>query len=319
MTPWLADAAARVDAAIASGRLAHAILVHEDPGAGGAALADWIAERRLGPGAASRGHPDLTRIAPTEESRQIRIDDVRSLGAELALTSHAGGEKVAIVAPADALNALAANALLKTLEDPPPRSLIVLVASMPSRLPVTVRSRCLVLRVRAPAPQVTRAWLEASRPGPWERAIHVVGNAPLVLAALDPHAIDALWTETDRALRDVEAGAGDPPALGERFGRGEPLLRLACVETWLTDRVRDRVGGEGATRELRGRPHLPGAGRNLNIASLFELLDAVRDLRSRIDTPINKALAFERLLWLLAAAAGAGAGRHDPIRGSGRR
>ena len=62
--------------------------------------------------------------APEESGRQIRIEQVRELAAELALTSHAGGYKVAVLSPADALNRFAANALLKTLEEPQPRTLL---------------------------------------------------------------------------------------------------------------------------------------------------------------------------------------------------
>ena len=70
--------------------------------------------------------------------------------ADLALTSHQGGYKVGILAPADSLNRFAANALLKTLEEPPPRTLLILVASEPSRLPATILSRCQRIQLRAP-------------------------------------------------------------------------------------------------------------------------------------------------------------------------
>ncbi len=93
------------------------------------------------------------RVSLVEESRQIRIEQVRELADELALTSHQGGYKVGILTPADALNRFAANALLKTLEEPPARTLLILVATQPSRLPATILSRCQRLRVRAPEPR----------------------------------------------------------------------------------------------------------------------------------------------------------------------
>jgi DNA polymerase-3 subunit delta' len=147
MPPWIAPAAAALTAANLAGRLPHALLIHEAPGAGGDWLAHWAArlalcERRgeapCGKCAACRRalawrHPDLTLVTPLEESRQVRIEQVRDLGAELALTSHAGGYKVGVLTPADSMNRFAANALLKTLEEPPARTLLVLVASQPSR------------------------------------------------------------------------------------------------------------------------------------------------------------------------------------------
>src|SRR2546430_17125131 len=72
----------------------------------------------------SQQHPDLAWVRTAEDSQQIRIEQVRDLAADLALTSHAGGYKVGILTPAEALNRFAANALLKTLEEPPARTQI---------------------------------------------------------------------------------------------------------------------------------------------------------------------------------------------------
>ena len=69
--------------------------------------------------------------ALVEDSKQIRIEQARELSAHLALASHQGGYKVALIEPADALNWNAANALLKTLEEPPPRTVLILVAQQP--------------------------------------------------------------------------------------------------------------------------------------------------------------------------------------------
>src|SRR6185503_642307 len=108
-------------------------------------------------------HPDLTRIVPIEESKQLRIEQVRELGEELSLTSHQGGYKVGILSPADSMNRFAANALLKTLEEPPARTLLILVASQPSRLPATILSRCQKLKVRAPTRAESLEWLQATQ------------------------------------------------------------------------------------------------------------------------------------------------------------
>ena len=145
---WFNPACEEVAAAYANGRLAHALLIHEDPGAGGFELARWIAklvncrERGRTPCGkckecqwiASDQHPDVTRLSPQDESAYILIEAVRDLIADLALTAHGQGYKVAILSPADALYHNAAQSLLKTLEEPPPRTLLLLVASQPSRL-----------------------------------------------------------------------------------------------------------------------------------------------------------------------------------------
>jgi DNA polymerase III subunit delta' len=85
-------------------------------------------------------HPDFLLISP--ESGQIRVEEIRAIDEMLSLKAFEGRYKVVIVDDADAMNQYAANAFLKTLEEPPEESLIILVSSNPGRLPDTVRSRC---------------------------------------------------------------------------------------------------------------------------------------------------------------------------------
>src|SRR5450631_1062843 len=80
-------------------------------------------------------HPDFITVAPIEDSKLIRIEQIRELTEQLTLTAHGGGATAVLIAPADTLNANAANALLKTLEEPRPGVTLLLVASVPSRLP----------------------------------------------------------------------------------------------------------------------------------------------------------------------------------------
>jgi DNA polymerase III subunit delta' len=252
---------------------------------------------------ASGQHPDLMRVGLVEESKQLRIEQVRDLAEELSLTSHQGGYKVGILSPADALNNFAANALLKTLEEPPPRTLLILVATQPSRLPPTILSRCQRLRVRAPSRAAALEWLQKTRgAGDWNAVLDLLGDAPFLAADADPKAIPALGQETRRTLEEIESGAADPVATAERWSRSEPTLRLRCFENWLTDRIRRHITPAGNSVEMRSAVHLPRPVSILNIRGLFELADGVRDLRSAHDVPINRSLAIEMLLRRLAPA-----------------
>ena len=85
-------------------------------------------------------HPDLKLISP--EDRQIKIDEIRLVDEALSFRPFEGRKKVVIVDDADAMNIAAANAFLKTLEEPPEDSVIILISSRPDRLPATIRSRC---------------------------------------------------------------------------------------------------------------------------------------------------------------------------------
>jgi DNA polymerase-3 subunit delta' len=308
--PWLRGELDSLQAAHAAGRLSHAILIHASPGIGGDWLAAWIARLALCTGHAppcgkctacqrvrALQHPDLSLVQPEEDSTQIRIEQVRDLSQELALTSHQGRGKVAIVTPADALNRFAANALLKTLEEPAPETVLVLVAAHPSRLPPTIRSRCQLIKVAAPSREASIAWLERTAgKADWGAILDTIGEAPLIAATLDASQIAAVRAEVHDALVEASEGRLDPVATAERWSRSELLLRLGCFESWLTDRIYRATGVADESRELRSGAHLQAEPSPLNIQSLFGLVDGVREMRSLLDTPLNKSLALEQLL-----------------------
>jgi DNA polymerase III subunit delta' len=87
-------------------------------------------------------HPDLSLIEPEEEGKQIKIAQIRELIEYVTLKSFSGNLKIVIIEPADAMNRATANALLKTLEEPPSQSMLFLLSHQPSNLPITIRSRC---------------------------------------------------------------------------------------------------------------------------------------------------------------------------------
>jgi DNA polymerase-3 subunit delta' len=302
---WFAPATAEVNSAFAAGRLAHGLLIHEDPGAGGLQLARWIAQRvncaeqgRAPCGecqnckwAAADQHPDITLLRPEEDSQYIKVEAVRALIADLTLTAHGRGYKIAILEPADALYPNAANSLLKTLEEPPPRTVLMLVTSQPSRLLPTLRSRCSRLRLAGPDRKQAAAFLaEARGPGPWEDALAATGAGPYALLDADAAALADLRADTLRTLRDIGTGNVQPPAVADKWARGELSTRLACVESWVTERILESTS-------IRDVTHLSGSGLAPNICRLFDLSDAVRDMRKIAHTSINKAMAVEALLW----------------------
>jgi DNA polymerase III subunit delta' len=316
---WLAAAMSALDAAHEQGRMPHALLIHEAPGTGGDWLATWAAALVLcerGKAApcgecsacrrvASFHHPDVNWVRPQEDSRQIRIEQVRELSGDLALTSHSGGYKVGILTPADALNRFAANALLKTLEEPPARTLLILVATEPSRLPPTVLSRCQRLRIRAPERAESIAWLTTTRgKGDWDAALDTLGEAPMQVAQADPAELAEVGADTRKTLEALTAGRTDPVAAAERWARSQLPLRLLCFENWLTERIRGGEGGGALLAEMRAGPYLSGAGPFLNIRELFGLVDEVRDLRATLDVPLNRGVALEALFRRLAPAGG---------------
>ncbi len=314
---WLAPQLQALRRARAQERMPHALLIQDAPGAGGAQLALLAAQTALcaEPEApcgrcreclrvAARAHPDLWFLAPEEDSIQIRIDQVRALTDALVLTGHGAAASVAIIEPADMLTPSSANALLKTLEEPRAGVLIVLVAQVSARLPATVLSRCLRLRVRPPSRSECLAWLREQRgEGDWEAALDVLGNAPLRALAADPAQLRALRDETESHLAGALSGGLDIAPAAERWAQRDAFeLRLLCAENWVTRRIGALTAAAGSLPELHTGTHLPAANSSMNIRGLIRLMDALYELRRLATTTINKSLAVEQLLWQLRAA-----------------
>jgi DNA polymerase-3 subunit delta' len=131
-------------AGLEKGRLGHAYVVHGSPrGLGGQFVTEFLSVLLEDPErVAQKRHPDVHYLEPESKSRVLDVQQLRKLGATLSQTSFSNGWKVAVILYADRMNVNAANAFLKTLEEPSPRTLIFLVSEQPGALLATITSRC---------------------------------------------------------------------------------------------------------------------------------------------------------------------------------
>ena len=266
--------------ALEGGRMHHAWLLVGPEGIGKATLAYRFARSVLAEGeTVDRDHPVFRKVAALSHpnlllirrswiekskrySQWIGVDEVRRLRAFLGNTAGEGGWRVVIVDRADELNQNAANALLKTLEEPPSKTLFLLISSAEGRLPVTIRSRARTLRVSAlgekDLKEAVRAALDrdsreadtktlttalALSQGSVRRALELVASDGIALYDAIVAALAALPDiDGPRLHREVErlAGAGDT----ERFDLYLSLL-LGLIERL----IRFTATGEGATLE----------------------------------------------------------------------
>jgi DNA polymerase-3 subunit delta' len=317
LPPWLDKAAAQLQRAHANQRMPHALLLHEAPGAGGELFATWAAQLLLCTGAtpacgqcrscqrvARNEHPDYRIIVPDPELKlgQITVDQVRDLGAGLALSSHEGAGTCVLIKPAHALNRFSANALLKTLEEPRPGVLLILLTSSPSLLPATLRSRCLRLRLPAPDRESALVWLQAQRPAgreAWSAALDVLGVAPLEALGSDLEQLQGIRADVLAVLQDARQGRVDVVRTAAHWSKDDLGLRLRCIENCLTGWVLHAPGSRPEAPELRAGAQLQTGGLDINIRSALGLVDGVRELQRQLGTPLNKPLALERYFWLL--------------------
>jgi DNA polymerase-3 subunit delta' len=195
--PWHQEPWRRVSQAHTAGRLPHAILLAGPSGLGKSAFARRLAYSLVCTGQGESGdacgrcsacrqtragsHPDLQIVMPEETGKQIRIDAIRGLTEKSVLSVQETGYRVFVIEPADAMNRAAANALLKTLEEPSSRTLLILVSSHPDRLAATIRSRCQMLSFRIPARAEVHSWLAAQIGGSenLDELLAVSGGAPM--------------------------------------------------------------------------------------------------------------------------------------------
>jgi DNA polymerase-3 subunit delta' len=185
--PWQKSQWQQVTHLITTGRLPHALFLHGNQGLGKADFALSLANALLckQPTAehqacgtcqtclllAAGTHPDLHYLRPTaaenstskKPALNIRINDVRALCDKLNQTSQYGGYRVAIIEQADQLTLSAANSLLKTLEEPGKDVLMILTSARSHRLPVTIRSRCQLLRFTMPGEEQSLHWLKENQ------------------------------------------------------------------------------------------------------------------------------------------------------------
>lgn len=257
--------------------------------------------------AAGGNHPDIRWIAPEEEGKAIRIDAIRELIGQSALTAQARGLRVFVVDPADAMNPAAANALLKTLEEPPPSSCLLLVSSRPHRLPQTILSRCQRLLFRNPEPEIARRWLAQHAAevteAALETALALAGGAPLTALAFLQEQEQEL-EETVRVATELEQlarRAAQPLEVARRWS-GQPVDRqLARLRRVLFDLARAQAGPE------RGRRYLPQKAAGLqkwaggiDLRMIFRYLDEMNRFEREMVYNLNPTMLMEKLVtdWL---------------------
>jgi len=127
-------------------------------------------------------HPDVLPVVPEEQGKAIKIQQIRDLCSALEKTSQQGGWKVAVISPAEAMNIAAANALLKNLEEPQDRTLMILVSHRPGLLPATIRSRCQIENMPIPDRNSAIDWLNevAGDNDKNSQILDIAGGRPLL-------------------------------------------------------------------------------------------------------------------------------------------
>ena len=174
LLPWQTSQWQLLQQAITSKRIPHALLFIGPEGIGkrvfakllsNSLICDNVQDNGFPCGTCNACHlysgdasPDIRIIEPEEQGKQIKIEAIRDLVAQSVLAVKESRYRVFLVYPADAMTNAATNALLKTLEEPVPGTLLILVSSAPDRLPATIKSRCQIVRFNKPSESDALQW-----------------------------------------------------------------------------------------------------------------------------------------------------------------
>jgi DNA polymerase-3 subunit delta' len=321
MLSWLQQSWDRLNQARLQGRLPHALLISGQDGCGKRLLARQLAGallcRHPSPAGEACGactacawlqaetHPDLLWLEPGEPGKAIKVDQVRALCGELAMTSHAGGYKVAILMPADAMNVNAANSLLKTLEEPTDNTLLILISAAPGRLAATLRSRCQKVSLPTPDPDAAVRWLcsQGIEEPVAAECLGWAGGAPLTaleLAGSDSRERRAAHLQ---ALLQVFRRQADPLSVAADWLGDRERQNLEWWRDWLEEIVRWQQGGR--------TPADPDVARKLQVIvksvdcrQLFDFLDRIANALDNLGSGLNRQLLFEDLFILWSTLGG---------------
>jgi DNA polymerase-3 subunit delta' len=287
--PWHAHAWQRLADQRSAGRLPHALLLQGPAGVGKAAFGAFFAQAVLcaepdASGAAcghcrscvqftAGSHPDFRVGEPPEDKKNILVDQVRGWIDWLVQRPHfQHGNKMLLIPAAERMNPAAANALLKTLEEPPADTLIVLVCARPASLLATVRSRCQAVVIAMPPPvqamdwlqqRITALQLDAAEVGSTQDALALSGGAPLTALRVLVEQQVAPYQQLLQDFAAISAGRQDPVAvaaswkkpysqapeqiLGWMLGSVQAMIRSKATGTGNDDANRD-AGGQIQTR-----------------------------------------------------------------------
>ncbi len=293
-------------------RLPHALLLHGQEGLGKRQFAGLLAKSLLctQPDVAGRAcgnchscqmcsagtHPDLRWLEPEEKGKAIRVDAVRELCAHLALKSQFGAKKIAILTPADRMNIASSNALLKTLEEPSPETLLILISSRPAHLPATIRSRCQALAFTPPDRRIALQWLEERGVTEGDVLLNIANGAPFLAEQLAESDCIEQRLQLLGSIEDIRFRRSDPVAIAANYLKQEVNSLSLWMLSYVTDMIRLKmvdIPPRLSNEDLReGLSRLAEA---LSCDELFALQDALLAVQGQLDTSVNTQLLLEEL------------------------
>lgn len=249
---------------------------------------------------AAGNHPDFFDLHPEEKSSQIKIEQIRDLTLELSQTAQQMGHQVVIIEPAEAMNVAASNALLKTLEEPHEKIVIILVSEQASVIPATIRSRCQHLVFNAPTVPVAKKWLNSK-----------LGNAQnleLLLTLSDNSPLEAFslansdeMSHRQQLVSDflaLSAGKLEPLKFAEQYQDAPFKVVLRVMQSIIADLIKLKFDSQVTLTNLDQSNSLKSISKQCQLSQLFLINERLQQLKNHLNKNlnINKQLFLESLV-----------------------
>jgi DNA polymerase-3 subunit delta' len=253
---------------------------------------------------AAESHPDFKLIEPEQAGSFIKIDQIRELTQFASETAMQGNNRVLVVNPANAMNIYAANALLKTLEEPAPNTILILISDQSSRLPATIRSRCQKVVFQKPSTAQAITWLNTQIVNDGQAQaflpilLNIMQGAPLKVKESLENGFFALREEFYKGLTSLSQDRSDPLQLATHFQDKDVRLLLQLLLLWLQDLLRCTLT-QGAADLVNTdyRPTFEGLSQLSINKKIFDYLDHVKKMYSYMlsSLNLNRQLMWEEL------------------------
>lgn len=248
----------------------------------------------------AKSHADLLVVEPEESGQMIKIDQIREVIEFVNSSAQQGGYRIIIINPANAMNQNAANALLKSLEEPTARCLLILVSNKRLKLLPTIKSRCQEIAFQKPEHEMGVKWLiEKNNQIPnAELLLSLANGAPL--KALDLFETNFITVRQDfyNGLLAISQKQEDPLRFAARWLETEIATLMSLLQNWLRDLLRFKLTqGEGAIINFDFRDAFTKISQRLALNSMMEYIDYVQNHSLKVldSNNLNRQLVLEEL------------------------
>lgn len=226
-------------------------------------------------------------------SKDIRIDQIRALADFMNVSTHRQGKRVVLLYPAEALNSAAANALLKTLEEPPPNTVFILISNSLDRLLPTILSRCRKFALALPPFDQALSWLKTQGVGDADIWLAEQGGAPL--AALDTAQSESREIMDEFLRHLAKPGVDEALKTADRLQKTAPSQQVEWLQRWLYDLFSVKLSGK-IRYYPRYRKELVALSGQVEVPALMHALKGIGERRAIAEHPLSPKLFIEDML-----------------------